>query len=117
MMTEAQVSRGVSRQVTVRQDNHVQELEGGVQSIKDQLHYFLSPDPYCDDPGVRQVCIANRGSKLQYADVLIENIPARGVIDSGSDITIMGEELFSHVATVLCMRKSQFRKPDKVPKT
>lgn len=29
----------------------------------------------------------------------------------------MGGDLFSHVVTVLRMRKSQFRKPDKVPRT
>ena len=66
---------------------------------------------------VCQVRIADRGSKPQYADVQIENIPARGVIDSGSDITIMGGELFKYVATTERLRKSQFRKPDKIPKT
>ena len=63
------------------------------------------------------VHIADRGSKPQYVDIQIENIPARGVIDSGSDITIVGGELFKYVATIARLRKSQFHKPDKIPKT
>lgn len=58
------------------------------QSIKDQPPYFLSSDPDSDDLGVQQVHIANRGSKPQYADVLIENIPAQGVIDSGLQLWV-----------------------------
>lgn len=107
---EAQVSRGVNRRVT-----SYPRIGMGVQSIKDQPPYFLSSNPDSDDPGVWQVCIVNQGSKPQY--VLVENIPARGVINSGCDITIMGGELFSHAVTVLRMQKSQFRKPEKVPKT
>ena len=55
-------------------------------------------------------------SKQQYADVQIEGVPARGVIDTGSDITIMGGELLRHVATIARLRKSQFQQPDKIPR-
>ena len=70
-----------------------------------------------DDLEVRQVRITNRGSKQQYANVQVEGVPAQGIIDSGSEITIMGEELFCKVAAVARLRKSQFKNPDKVPRT
>ena len=91
------------------------EVQATTDGVSFAQHESLAKDS--DVPGVRQVRIADRGSKPQYADVLVENVPARGVIDSGSDITIMGGELFRHLATVLRLRKSQFRKADKVPKT
>ena len=91
-------------------------LGDGTRQGNKQPFYLLSPESDSDSD-VRRVRIADRGSKPQYADVQIENIPARGVIDSGSDITIMGGELFKYVATIARLRKSKFRKPDKIPKT
>ena len=82
-----------------------------------QLSQDLSSSDLDDDPGVLQVRLTDRGSKPQYADVQVQGVPARGVIDTGSDITIMGGELFRHVAIVARLRKSQLRKPDKIPKT
>lgn len=55
---------------------------------------------------VRVIRVTDRGSKPQYADVQVQGVPARGVIDSGSDITIMGGELFRHVAMVARLKKS-----------
>ena len=87
------------------------------QAYQDQLHDCLLSLDSEDDSGVCQVCVADRGSKQQYADVQIEGVPARGVIDTGSDITVMGGELFRHVATIARLRKSQFQQPDKFPRT
>ena len=70
-----------------------------------------------DDLEVRQVRITDRGSKQQYANVQVEGVRAQGIIDSGSEITIMGEELFCKVAAVARLRKSQFKNPDKVLRT
>ena len=79
------------------------------------LDCLLSPDSE-DDSDVCQVRISDRGSRQLYADVQIVGVPARGVIDSGSDITIMGGELFRHIATVARLRKNQFHKPDNTPR-
>ena len=57
--------------------------------------------------------VADKGSRQQYADVQLQGVTARGIIDSGSDITIMGGELFRKVAAVARLQKSQFRRPDK----
>ena len=40
-----------------------------------------------------------------------------GIIDSGADITIIGGELFKKVATGAKLKKRDFKKPDKVPRT
>ena len=39
------------------------------------------------------------------------------MIDSGADITIMGPDLFKRVAAAARLKKSAFRKADKVPYT
>ena len=66
---------------------------------------------------MRQVRINDRGSHQQYANVQMEGVPAKGVVDSGADITIMGGDLFRRVAAASRLRKSQFMKADKVPRT
>ena len=39
-----------------------------------------------------------------------------GLVDTGSDITIIGGELFRHVATTARLRKRQFKPPDRLPR-
>lgn len=50
-----------------------------------------------------KVRINDQGSRQQYADVLIEGVPATGIVDSGADITIMNGKLFARVAAVACL--------------
>ena len=69
-----------------------------------------------EDIETRQVRVTDKGSRKRYAEVQLEGVPALGIIDSGSDITIVGGDLFRHIATVAKLRKSKFRKPDKVPR-
>ena len=84
-----------------------------------------SPDPYdllfsSDSEGeeaVKQIVVADKGSKAQHARVSVQGVPANGVIDTGADITIMGGELFARVAAAARLRKKDFRKPDKTPRT
>ena len=40
-----------------------------------------------------------------------------GVVDSGSDITILGGEMFKQVSTVARLHKKDFKSPDKQPQT
>ena len=70
-----------------------------------------------DSDGVRLIQVADEGSQSQLAHVIIQGVPADGVIDTGADITIMGQELFARVAAAARLRKKDFRKPDKVPRT
>ena len=108
---------GTSRQITVSEKlNLLQQNEENTHG-RHQLSQCLASSDLDDDPEIRQVRLTDRGSKPQYADVQVQGVPARGVINTGSDITIMGGELFRHVATVARLRKSQFRKADKIPKT
>ena len=48
--------------------------------------------------------------------MIVQGVTADGVIDTGADITIMGQELFVRVVAAARLRKT-FRKPDKVPQT
>ena len=70
-----------------------------------------------EEQDVRMVTITDKGSHSQYAEVFIQGVPAEGLIDSGAEITIMGGDLFKKVATVNKLKKKDFKKPDKVPKT
>ena len=44
-------------------------------------------------------------------------MPARGIVDSGAEISIMDKELFKTVADVARLRKRELKKADKVPRT
>ena len=63
---------------------------------------------------VRKVRVNYRGSQPQYAPVLLQGVPAHGVIDSSADITIVGGDLFRKVAW---LKGSQLKRVDKVPHT
>ena len=78
---------------------------------------LLSSDSEDEEDGVRLVRISDQGSEQQHADVLIEGVPAKGVIDSGAEITIMGGKLFARIAAVARLKKSRLKASDKIPKT
>ena len=40
------------------------------------------------------------GSRPQHAQVLLEGVPAIGVIDSGADITSMGEDMYGSCSKI-----------------
>ena len=54
-------------------------------------------------------------SQSQSVIVEIEGVPARGIVDTGSDITVIEGQLFKHVAMTARLRKRQFKTPDKFP--
>ena len=90
----------------------------GGSATRELLSYLL-PEDSSDDSGgeVRQVRINDSGSRQRYVRVRIGGVPVRGTIHSGSDITIIGRDLFRRIAAVARLRKSQLLKPDKIPKT
>ena len=47
----------------------------------------------------------------------VHEVPARGIIDSGADVTIINGDLFQRVATIACLKKSTFKKLDRIPVT
>ena len=88
-------------------------------TTSDLLSNLLSSDSASDDAeeGVRQIRVHDQGSKQQFAEVQIEGVPAKGVIDSGAEITIIGGKLFARIAAVARLKKSQLKAPDRIPKT
>ena len=69
------------------------------------------------DSDVNVVRVNDRGSKPQFAVVLIQGVPATGVIDTGADITIIGGELFQKVAAAARVKKRDFKRADKISRT
>ena len=61
------------------------------ENVRNLLTCLPAPDSE-DNAEVRQVQVHDHSSKQQYARVQLEGVPALGIIDSGSDITIMGGE-------------------------
>ena len=78
-------------------------------------HLYSDSDPD-DSGGVRMVRVNDTGSKSQYIKLIVAGVPTLGVIDTGSDITIMGGELFKKVAAVARLRKRDFKAADKSPR-
>ena len=63
------------------------------------------------------VLVTDSGSVTQCVRVLVQGVPAYGLIDSGADITIIGGSLFKKVTTVARLKKRDFMKADRVPRT
>ena len=57
------------------------------------------------DQGVRRIQVADKGSQPKCARVLVQGVPAIGIIDSGADITIIGGELFKKVSAGAKLKK------------
>jgi len=78
---------------------------------------FLYSSDSEEESKVRIVRVTDRGSISQCARLQVQGVPVFGIIDSGADITIMGGELFKKVAAAARLKKRDFKKPDKVPRT
>ena len=82
------------------------------ESLDDPLLYLESSDSDGDGQ-VSVVRVPFEGSDPRQALVGVQGIPARGVIDTGSDITIIGSELFKTVAAATHMKKRCLKPVDK----
>lgn len=58
------------------------------------------------------VRVPDTGSRPKCARVDVQGVLVYGVIDSGSDITIMGGELLQKVAAVAKLRNKDLKPPD-----
>ena len=83
----------------------------------DPLDYLYSSSDDEEARDVRQIRVSDKDSRPQCAHVQIQGVPAFGIIDSGADITIMGGGLFRKVASVAHLKKRDFKKADKTPRT
>ena len=81
------------------------------------LSHFLSSDSELEDSEIGQIRINDQGGQQQYVDVLIEGVIARGVVDSGAEITIINGKLFGRIAAVARLKKSRLKLADRVPRT
>ena len=93
-----------------------------MRQVTSQENKQLTPFDYLyssssDEGGVKQVRVQDRGSKPWCTQVQTQGVKAWGIMDSGADITIMGKDLFKTIATLHCLKKKDFKPPDKVPKT
>ena len=70
-----------------------------------------------EDSEIGQIRINDQGGQQQYVDVLIEGVIARGVVDSGAEITIINGKLFGRIAAVARLKKSRLKPADRVPRT
>ncbi len=73
-----------------------------------------------DSDEISDVCLVrvhDKGSKPQCVGIQIQGVPMFGIIDSGADITIIGGILFKKVAAVAKLKKKDFKKPGKTPRT
>lgn len=57
----------------------------------------------------------DKGNHPKYACVTIEGEPCLGIIDTGSNLAIVGGDLFKKIAAVLRQKKRNFKQPDKAP--
>ena len=64
-----------------------------------------------------QVQVTDHGSHPHCAKVIVQRVAAYRIIDSGADITIISGSLFKRVATTARLKKRDFKKPDKTPRT
>ena len=81
------------------------------------LSHFLSSDSELEDSEIGQIRINDQGGQQQYVDVLIEGVIARGVVNSGAEITIINGKLFGRIAAVARLKKSRLKLADRVPRT
>lgn len=79
------------------------------------FRYLVRPRPWMANPlwstltfrfrGWRQIHETDKGSKPHLACLIVQGVPADGVIDTGADIVIMGKELFARVAATERLHK------------
>ena len=96
---------------------HVDDSGSPVVTAYDDPRDYLFSSGSEEEGGVRRVQVSDGGSHSQSVVLEIENVPVEGLVDTGSDITIIGGELFRQVATAARLQKKRFKPPDKSPRT
>ena len=68
------------------------------------------------DDEVKAIRIRDDGSSPKCVPVLVQGVPAYGIVDTAADITIMGGRLFRKVASVARLKKRNLKPSDKTPR-
>ena len=105
------------RPVTTKQVSACQEPNRFPLLNPPELFSQLLPSDSEEEGEVRLVRVEDHGAEQRYADVLMEGVPASGVIDSGAEISIINGILFRKIAAVARLKRSQLKPPDRIPKT
>ena len=95
--------------------NNTGKRANTVRSVLDPMDFLYSSD--LDHGNACIVRVEDKGSKPRIFMMDVHGVPTRGIIDSGADITVIYGDLFQRVATVACLKKSAFKKPDRIPVT
>lgn len=93
------------------------ETTGGLEEREDPADYLYSSSESESEITVRLVRVTYEGSSARRALVEVQGVPAYGVIDSGSDITVMDPDLFKTIAAATRMKRRCLKPVDKVPYT
>ena len=93
------------------------QKQGDQKSDWINLAVFLLLTGSEDKVGTCQICIDDKDSQNCYTDVQVEGVPAQGIVDSGYDLAVFEGDLLRKVAAIARLHHSQFKKPDKTPRS
>lgn len=111
-MRDCAENKGSSQPAAARQVRVTgREPSGESGSILDLLYSSDSED----ESHVNRISITDR--QWRQIPISTGGVPANGVIDMGAEITIIERQLFAKVAAASHIRKKDFHKADKVPRT
>ena len=86
------------------------------QDVESSLMDILFSSSDSDSGDVRVIRVQDKGSKPRCARVLVQGVPAYGIVDTAADITIIGGNLFRTVASVARLKKKNLKPADKIPR-
>ena len=86
------------------------------ENLEPSLMDILYSSSDSDSGDVRAIRVQDKGSKPRCARVLVQGVPAYGIIDTAADITIIGGNLFRKVASVARLKKKDLKPADKIPR-
>ena len=85
------------------------------QDVESSLMDILFSSSDSDSGDVRAIRVQDKGSKPHCARVLVQGVPAFGIVDTAADITIIGGNLFRKVASMARLKKN-LKPADKIPR-
>ena len=88
-----------------------------IQTVNTLTAVHIEDSKHSDSKHSDTVHIEDMGSRPRKVTVTstVQGIPARGVIDSDADITIINADLFKNIEATAKLRKKAIKQPDKVP--
>ena len=107
----------ISASISADDNQHKTNMVQSTEEDNPLDYLLLDSSDSKDEPEVRQIQLVDQGSNPQCARLVVGGVPMEGVVDSGSDITILGGEMFKQVSTVARLHKKDFKSPDKQPRT